>query len=237
MNQQSVLTTNTRFNVQQIAAFALVLLFIGAVSMIVVDRLDRLTVAAKEVVAAAREVNERDDARAMLANDIRFHAEHGAAQLALLFVQKEKEQRVSIYGEMDKHSAALDQAIARITPLFSSAEEKEELFHLVKLRETFRDNLQETVDALELGDREKAETLLATATRDNLQELRNIVAQLVKGQLDTIAADTKVTRQRKSEAEAVLSQSRIVIVGLGLGVAMIGLLLGLILIKAPVRSQ
>jgi hypothetical protein len=231
-----MLHINTRFNVQQIAAFALVLLFMGAVIVIVADKLDRLTVAANEVVAAAREVNERDDTRAMLANDIRFHAEHGAGQLALLFVQKEKEQRVSIYGEMDKHSAAIDQAIAQITPLLSGADERKELSRLVKLRETFRDNLQETVDALELGDREKAETLLTTTTRDNLHELRSLVAQLVKGQLVSNAAEKNVARQRKIEAEAVLSQSRIVVIGLGLGAAMIGLLLGMILVKAPVRS-
>ena len=235
LNQQSILAGNKRFNVQHAAASLLVLLFIGAVIMIVADRLDRLAFAANEVVTAAHEVNERDDTRAMLANDIRSHAEQGAGQLSLLFVQKEKEKRVSIYGEMDAHSAAIDQAIARITPLLSGAEEKEELSRLLKLRETFRDNLQETVDALELGDEEKAETLLATATRDNLQELRGIVSQLVKGQLIAIAADTKLVQQRKSEAEATLSRSRLVVVGLGLGVAVIGLLLGMILIKAPAR--
>lgn len=235
MNQQS--TINKQFKVRQAAAFALILLFIGAVVMIVADRLERLTVAKNEVVAAAREVSERDDMRAMLANDIRFHAEHGAGQLALLFVQKEKEQRVAVYGEMDKHSAAIDQAIARITPLLTGADEKEELSHLVKLREIFRDNLQETVDALELGDREKAESLLATSTRDNLQELRSIVAQLVKGQLVSGAAEKKEAQERKIEAEAALSHSRIVAIGLGLGVAMIGLLLGMILAKAPARPH
>lgn len=227
MNQSYWMSPKT----QRAATFALVALFMAAIFMLVNERLNRLNVEMNDQVAAARVMSETDASRATLANDIRFHADQSESQLALLFFTGEKEKRVSVYGEMDKHNAALDVTISRITPLLATEDDKKLLSGLVKLRESFRNNLQETVDALELNDREKAMTLLSGSTQENLQEMRSLVIQLVKGQRDYTSDQKKEVSNLKEEAEATLSRSRAILIGLGLGAAMIGLLLGMLLTR------
>lgn len=225
------------FNTQRVAAFTLVVLCIAAIYMVAAERLAMLDATLNEVSMESSEVIKKDAEREMLANNIRLHAEQSEGKLALLFFVEKKESRIPVYGEMDKYNAALDQDIARITPLLTSPEEKKLLSRLLALRITFRDNMQETVDALELNDREKAETLLSTSTRDNLKEIRSLVEQLAIEQQNLIAAREKALFERKSKTNADLSRSRDIVIGLGLGATMVVLFLGLMLTRRKPSLQ
>ena len=122
-------------------------------------------------------------------------------------------------------------SIRRIRPLLTSTDEKKMLANLLALRETFRDNMQETVDALELNQREKAEALLSTTTRKNLQEIRSLIEHLVNEQQEVIAARQREVLENKAETDATLSRSRAIIIGSGLGAAAVVLLLSLLLAR------
>ncbi len=212
-------------------------LFVGAIYMIATEQINKLTADMSVKTAATDEMTKRDAARSTLANDIRFHAEQSEGQLALLFFISEKEKRIPVYQKMDTHKAALDQAIEHITPLITGADEKEALTRLVKMREVFRDNLQETVDALELDDREKATKLLSTATQDNLKEIRGLVEHLIKEQRVAISAGEQDVKDRNAEAESALVRSKNIVIASSLGAATVGVLLGLLLMRNTARPE
>lgn len=222
-------------NPRRAAVLALIALLLGAIYLLVAERLDRLDASMNEVAQAAGAVIQENAAREMLANEIRLNAEQSEGKLALLFFIGKKENRIPVYGEMDRHNAAFDQALARITPLLTSTVEKQILTRLLVLRQTFRDNMQETVDALELDDREKAETLLSTVTRDNLHELRELVARLINEQRNSISARQKAVLEEKSATDAALSQDRAIAIGSGLAAAAVILLLGMLLLGRKAR--
>lgn len=218
-------------NAKRAAVIFFGILLIGAVIMLVAEFLDRLIVPMNEEVVATREVMEMDATRTKLMDDIRFNAEQGEGKLALIFFHGKQENRVTNYGEMDKHDAAINQAIASITPLHTGADEKVVLSQLVALRESYRNNLLQAVDALELNDREQAQTIFSTLLLGNLRDMKTLVAQLVKGHQDSMSARQTEMLARKIAAEATLSRSRAVIIGVGLAAAIIILLLGLVLMR------
>jgi hypothetical protein len=226
-----------RLNIQRAAAFLLTALFLIATYLIASERLNKLETAANEAMAASGELTKMDATRTSVANDIRFHAEQSEAQLALLFFISDKEKRIPVYGKMDAHKAALDQAIERISLLLTNAEDKGILSRLISLRETFRNNLQETVDALELDDREKAVQLLSSTTRNNLQDLRILVDELVSGQQDILLKNENAAQTKKTGIEANLSRASTITIGAGWCAAAIGLLLGLMLMRSTVRPE
>lgn len=227
MNQQH----SMRINTKRAVVYLLAALYVGVIIFVVAERLDRLTSPYNEVHAATRQVTELDATRTKLTNDIRLHSEQSEGKLALIFLHGDKNKRVSDYGEMDKHNAAIDQAIAAFSPMLTNADEKEMLSRLVALRGTYRDNLHQAVDALELNDRENAQAIFSTSILNNLHDLQGLIAQLVKGERDSKAARQKEMLERNIQAEASLSRSRAITIGLGLGAAMIGLLLGIMLTR------
>lgn len=218
-----------RFNHQRAAIGIVAMLLLAAIYVIVTDRLGKLDAARHEVEIASSQMEMMNATRENLANEISLNAEQSEGKLALLFFMGKKESRIPVYGEMDKHNAALDLALKRITPLLTRTEQKIMLSRLEASRETFRDNMQETVNALELNDREKAETLLSTSIRENLQEIRGLIKQLIKEQQSIIADQQREALEQKNEAEAALSRSRQIFIVLGSVSGIIVVLLGLVL--------
>ncbi len=197
--------------------FAMVLLFLAAVVVVAVNRLDQLTTTTGEVI-------EGDAARATLANAINLHAESSAGRLALLFILQEKEQRVTVYAEMDSHNAAIDQAINSITPLLTSSNEKAALSRVIALRETYREKFHAAVEALELNDKAAAEKVMATSTRVALHELLAEVSKLADGQQASM-------QLKQKEAMDTMIRAKFIVIGLGIVAIIVGLLLAFLLTK------
>lgn len=197
------------------------LLFLAIVVMVAVSRLDQLAKTTREVI-------EGDAARATLANAINLHAESSAGRLALLFVLQQKEQRVNIYAGMDSHNAAIDKAIAGITPLLGKPDEKEALSRVVALRESYREKFQNAIEALELNDREAAERIMSTSTRVALHDLLDEVSKLAEGQQNAM--------RTKQEATAKdMAQAKLTVIGLGTLALLAGVALAVLLTKGISR--
>lgn len=194
-----------------------VLLLLAAVLLVSVERINSLTATTQEVI-------QGDAARAALANEINLHAESSAGRLALLFVVQQQEQRVNLYRELDMHNAAIDQAIERIVPLLVKPEEKAALARITELRETYRDSFQEAIEALELNDREGAEELMATSTRDALRALLSEVSQLAGRQQMSMQA-------KQQESNASMQRSMWIVMMLGLAALLSGALLAVVMTR------
>ena len=220
-----------RIAIKQTSVVVVVAIIIGIIFLLVTQRLAKLAVPVSEVIAATHKMNEMDATLVTFTNDLRMHGEQSEGELALVFLHGKQEKRVLNYAEMDKHDAAITQAIAQITPLLTSPSEKEALSKLVTSRSTYRDNLFQTMDALELGNRAKAETLFSTLLLENLHELQGLVAKLVIVQQDAMSARHKEMLERKDNAEVTFSRSRVISIGLGLGAALVVLLPGLLLTR------
>ena len=206
-----------RISTRLAVGYAVILLFLASVVLVAVYRLDRLANTTREVI-------EGDAARASLANAINLHAESSAGRLALLFVLQEKEQRVAVYGEMDSHNAAIDQAIEHITPLLIKPDEKAVLARVIALRETYREKFHDAIEALELNDRDAAEKIMVTFTRIALRDLLNETSRLAESQQVSMLA-------RQQEATANMTRSKFIVFGLGMAALLAGLLLAVILTK------
>lgn len=214
---QTNLLNQMRISARLATGFAVVLLFLAAVVMVAVYRLDQLATTTREVI-------EGDAARATLANAINLHAESSAGRLALLFILQEKQQRVAIYGEMDSHNAAIDQAIEHITLLLTKPDEKAALARVIALRETYRDKFHDAIEALELDDRESAERIMVTSTRSALHDLLAETSRLAESQRVSMLA-------RQQEAADSIKRSKYIVFGLGMAALLAGLLLAVVLTK------
>jgi methyl-accepting chemotaxis protein len=206
-----------RISTRLAVGYAVVLLFLASVVMVAVYRLDQLA-------ATTREVIEGDAARATLASAINLHAESSAGRLALLFILQEKDQRVTVYREMDSHNAAIDRAIERITPLLTRPDEKAALARIIALRETYREKFHDAIEALELNDRDAAEKTMVTSTRTALHDLLDETSRLAEGQQVSMLA-------RQMEASASMARSKFIVFGLGMAALLAGLLLAVRLTK------
>lgn len=208
------------------ALVAVAALLLAGLYWAVSIRLDRLDAAMRSQQSAANELIQRYASREQLANDIRLHAEQSEGKLSLIFFIASKERRMPIYGEMDGYNAMVDRSLERLAPLLQSTEERQLLARLQAVRNVFRDNMQETVDALELNDRTRAEALLTTIARDNLQEIRSLVDRLASLQQSALSALQKDVVERENETGSALLRSRAVTIGLGLAAAFFVLILG-----------
>jgi len=197
--------------------YAVVLLFLASVVMVAVYRLDKMTETTRDLV-------EGDAVRAALANAINLHAESSAGRLALLFILQEKEQRVEIYGEMDGHNAAIDKAIANITPLLTKPEEKAALSRLMGLREKYREKFHDAIEALELNDPEYAEQIMVTSTRIALNDLLAETSRLAESQQASMLV-------RQKDATDSMKRSKYIVFGLGMAALLAGLMLAVVLTK------
>ena len=211
------LLNHLRIGTRIAAGYAVVLLFLASVVMVATLQLDQLA-------ATTREVIEGDVARATLANAINLHAESSAGRLALLFILKERAQRVAVYGEMDSHIAAIDQAIEQLTPLLVKPDEKLALVRVKSLRETYRVKFHDAIEALELNDRDGAEEIMVTSTRAALHDLLAETSRLAKSQLVSML-------DRQKEVAVSMAGSKFIVFGLGMAALLAGLVLARILTK------
>ena len=206
-----------RIGIRLSAGFSVVLFFLIGVVIVSVNRLEQLTTTTREVI-------EGDAARATLANAINLHAESSAGRLALLFILQKKEQRVLVYGEMDSHNAAIDQAIKKLTPLLGNAADKTTLSRIISLRETYREKFQNAIVALELNDREGAQDIMTNSTRFALHELLSEVSKLALEQQTSM-------QLRQQDAARDMAQARLLVIGIGAIALLVSLLLAVVLTR------
>ena len=201
--------------------YAVVLLFLAAVVVVAVDRLDRLAETTRAIV-------EGDAARATLAGAINLHAESAAGRLLLLFILKDREQRVATYAEIDEHHKAIDAAVKNLAQLLARPEEAAVLKRLETLRKDYREKFSNTVDEIEAGDRATAERLMSGTTRAALTDLLGETSRLAKEQQESMIA-----RQRESVATMV--RSRHLVISLGVVALLVGLLLAVFMTRSIAR--
>ena len=201
--------------------YAVVLLFLAAVVVVAVDRLDRLAETTRTIV-------EGDAARATLAGAINLHAESAAGRLLLLFILKDREQRVATYAEIDKHNNAIDAAVKSLAQLLAQPEDMALLKRLETLRKDYREKFSNTVDEIEAGDRGKAERMMSGTTRTALMDLLAETSRLAKGQQDSMMA-------RQKESVATMVRSRYLVISLGVVALLAGLLLAVFMTRSIAR--
>ena len=211
------LLNQLRIGTRIAAGYAVILLFLASVVMVATLRLDQLAATTKEVI-------EGDAARATLANAIDLHAESSAGRLALLFILQDREQRVGVYGEMDSHIAAIDQAIEQLAPLLTKPDERAALARVKSLRETYRAKFHDAIEALELNDREGAEKIMVTSTRAALHDLLVETSQLAQSQQVSML-------DRQKDVAAGMTRSKFIVFGLGMAALLAGLVLARMLTR------
>lgn len=218
---------NKLTNIRQrlIISYAILLVFLLAISLVALQRFDQLALNMREVV-------EGDAARAELASAINLHAETAASRLLLLFVLDEREQRVATYKEIDQENAKIDQAIVSLGLLTDDAAGQQTLARLNSLRKTFAGHFMATVEELEVGERARAVQQMTGPTRAALNAFLAQTAGM---------AQSEQISMRTRQAHAVQSSERSIqlVLVLGFGALLAGLLMAIYIIRgivSPLRQ-
>lgn len=199
------------------ASFAVLLLFIVAISVVAGSRFNRQAETTRDLV-------EGDASRAELANSINLHAESAASRLLLLFILDDREQRKAIYQEIDGHNASINRALDDIRPLLDGPVASQSMERLVALRKTLETRLDETVEALEMGDRALATQRMTGSTRIALDALLAETASMARQQRESM-------QSRQAQTLQINRESLYIVAALGLAALLLGILMSALMTR------
>lgn len=195
------------------ASYALLLVFLLAIVVLAGSRFSTFAQTTRDMV-------EGDVARAELANAINLHAESAAGRLLLLFILKERDDRVTAYKEIDLHNAGIDHALEKMGPLMSGSDRQRALERLLSLRKTFEGHFTATVEDLETGEEARAVKRMTGDTSKSLAALLAETSAMAKQQQQSLAA-------RQMETLEAVQQSMYWVLILGLGALVAGAILSI----------
>jgi methyl-accepting chemotaxis protein len=199
------------------ASFAALLLFIVAISMVAGSRFNRLAETTRDLV-------EGDARRAELASAINLHAESAASQLLLLFILEDREQRKVIYQKIDANNAGINQSLDAIRPLMAGPANAQSMERLTALRKTLETRLDETVEALEMGDRALATQRMTGTTRSALDALLAETANMARQQRESM-------QLRQAQTLQINHESLYIVLALGLAALLLGILMSALMTR------
>ncbi|BFN28125.1 putative methyl-accepting chemotaxis protein YoaH [Pseudomonas sp. SCT] len=199
-------------------SYAIVLVFLLAIVLISLQRFDQQAQSMHDVV-------EGDAARAKLASAINLHAETAASRLLLLFVLEDREQRTTIYQEIDAQNAEIDQALQGFRALMSEPESQAMLARLESLRNAYETHFSATVEELEVGERASAVQLMTGPTLSALNALLAQTAALAEQQQLSMQA-------RQAQAVQASERSIQLVLALGFSALIAGLLMAIYMTRS-----
>ncbi|WP_108124279.1 methyl-accepting chemotaxis protein [Saccharospirillum mangrovi] len=203
------------------ASYAVLLLFIAAILVVVVQRFGQLSAQLQAVV-------QRDAALVELTSAVNLDAESIAGRLLLLFIVDDRDARVALYKDIDARNRAIDTAVERLTALLADSPMEDRLTELTERRRQYQDQLQLTVETLEFGDHDEARRMMAGPTRDVLNRLLQLTSELEQQQRARMDE-----RQQQTLAETHASAWLVTI--LGVGALLAGVLMALLITPSIVR--
>ncbi len=127
-----------------------------------------------------------------LSNEIQKNARSEQLGLYSLFLALNRDSRVQAYATIDKNKAALLEAVDRLGRMPNSAAERELLTRIVKARQLFQEQYDETVDIVELGDVERAKQQMNRKTMTALDAMVGEIESYVDYQRSQIDAHVEV---------------------------------------------
>lgn len=206
-------------------SYAVLLLFIFAVVLVAVQRFSHLSNQLRAVV-------ERDAALVELTSSVNLDAESIAGRLLLLFIVEDRDARVELYKDIDTRNRSIDTAVEELSTLLADSPHASRLDQLSELRRLYQDQLQLTVETLEFGDRSEARRQMAGATRQALNDLLQLTAELEQRQ-------RAMMEDRQQQTLTTTHRSAWLVTLLGLAALLAGVLMAALItpgIVRPLRS-
>lgn len=201
----------------QTSYFILLVLLI-AVLTLSVSRFNILSNSIEEIV-------DENAALVELTGELNVNAESLASNLLLLFVLKEREDRINIYKTIDGLNKEMDQSLEAMLALVTSDKDKRAIENLKKQRAVYQEARQATLEAIEFGEEEEAKKLMAGRTQD---ELKNFLAQT-----SAMAEEQRSMMQTRQQTIISDSYSATLMI---IGVGVLALVVGLIMSQLITRS-
>lgn len=170
--------------------------------------------------AITRVIVEQQTMRVTQAEALQQHAKSAALHLLQLLLTPSRDERVPIYGLMDKANAAADEALASLESL-SGEDSQAALADLKTLRGGYADLFRETVETLEIEGSQSARAHFAKKTEPALNLLLNTTAALVAQEHVAMQAGQEQLNQQLVRAEQLLITAAGIAVALGLWLAFV----------------
>lgn len=163
-----------------------------------------------------------------LTGELNVNAESLASRILMLFVLEDRDARVAIYKEIDERNRMLDTSLAKMQNLVKLPEDKQIVEKLKSQRAVYQKALQDTVEALEIGELDDARKLMAGPTRDDLQTFLNETAVFSERQQAII----------QSKQQSILSESESgiwFVIGEGILALIIGVVMSVLITRSIVK--
>lgn len=154
--------------------------------------------------------------KATLARAAQNSAQAEAARLHSLFLLDAQANRIPVYADIDRRNAELNDALGMLDKAASDDEEREVLRHVVESRQRFANDLNETVDTVEL-DISQAKRLMLRQTTPALEIFLNSMEDLV-------ALQARRAQSQAEDARENGTRSKRLMVLLGLAAVLAGAL-------------
>ena len=178
-------------------SFALLLGLLLAVATVSLQRFRSLAGVTQTIV-------EVQTTRAFLAQSANQHAQTAANDLLKLLLTSAREQRVLLYGDMDRELAASDQAVESIAQTVQSAEDAQQLRQLNQLRNHYDDYFRETVELIELKGPAGAREHFDHYTKKALDELLEASSTMAAVERQRMGVDLQQLQIAQAHAVTML---------------------------------
>ena len=184
------------------ASVAIVVAVLAGVSAVAIHQLDAVSVRGEALV--------REGLRKVtLARSAQNDAQSEATRLHSLFLLGERDRRVPVYLEIDRHRASLYASMMKLIDSAGREDERSALERIQKAREAFNSASMETVELIELDpDASDARKVMLEKTMPALQTMLAAIDDLVSAQA---AAAERYTAELTAAQER--SKQRIVFLG------------------------
>lgn len=200
------LFSNLRIGLRLWLSFSLILTLLVITTVVAISRMDQLAAASARFV-------DQDVAKVVLTSDINIKGVGAALRLVQLLSTVERQDRVTLYAEMDEQNNALDKLIEEIATLYDN-EQGAQLTKVIERRSEYRESFLETVDLIEY-DVETAVAQFKQDTRPALDALLAEIATLVEQQQKKMADQVLLSQQNNQQAIHILISLSIVALLLG----------------------
>lgn len=185
-----------RISIRLWLSFALLLILLLAVAAISLSHMNRLT----HVSQSLLDGQQQNQYLAQRANQQALTA---ANNLLLLLQTTDKQQRISLYRQMDEELAASDLSITLLGKALSMSAGNSALPQLVRikaLRRLYNDRFYQTVNLIELDGPEKAHQQFAMETRPALTALLTELRALTSQQQEIMRLELRQLHQDEAMA-------------------------------------
>lgn len=198
------LLTSLKIGPRLIISFSMLLVLMSVIAAVSANRISSLSTKNDDLV-------NHDLTHLLLAKDIKIEAEAAALRLLSILSARDREQRVTLYQELDAHTATLNKHLDKFSKQIGT---KDGLDHVIKTRDEYQNSLRETVELVEL-DIETALEQFNDSTHPALKNLFGAIEEMIAKNTSHLLHEHELAMEDSQSARTLIFSIAIISIAIG----------------------